>query len=551
MQNKKNPNPSTPRKKNSKGKTTAILTSAVFATSLLGMGVAPAQAVTADPGPVGDFNWEGLNWKKRTDAGAPMFNGKWNPANVINPDANGDVKLKLTNPTGNSPEAAEMISTKKGFGYGTYTVTATKDLKAMQDEVVWGCMFTYDPNATPGMNEIDLCEASAWGGGGAANWDTTQGHGYWFDAAAGPGAGNTVTTFPVPASASQTHRLVWEPGKLTFYTYAGSSTNAPLAKKTVLTGDKVPVPAKESVHFNLWAVGGNGGDAATVTPEEVTINGFEFIPGAPAYPEVFQSDISAKATELGGRLGAATGPEVTNQRDGGSYQNYEKGRILWSPSTGAHFNWYGIGETWANYGGINGVFAYPKTDEYFFGTSTVQDYQGGSILWSEARGVTTVFGAINGTWRAYDAQAGLGVPLANQVASVSNGAYQKFEKASIYWSPTYGAKVVAGAVGGQYTAAGAEKGALGYPKTAEVRGLKNGGVKQEFVGGNIYWSEASGAWTVKGKVLASWNVKSAENGTLGYPVGNEYAVTGGVAQKFQGGTLTYKTATNSFSIVYN
>lgn len=547
MDDKKNPK--TPKK--TKGKATAVITSAVFATTLLGMGVAgPAQAVTVDPGPVGDFNWEGLNWKKRTDAGAPMYNGKWNPANVINPDANGDVRLKLTNPTGNSPEAAEMLSTKEGFGYGTYDVTVAKDLTKMQDEVVWGCMFTYDSNAAPGYNEIDLCEASAWGGGGTANWDATQGHGYWIDASKGAGLGNSTITFPVPTSAVQTHRLVWEPGKLTFYTFAGEGTTAPLAKKTVMTGANVPVPAKERVHMNLWVTGGNGGNPDHVLPEEVTIKDFKFTPGAPTDPEIFQSAISEKATLLGGRLGAATGPEVTGQKDGGAYQNYEKGAILWSPATGAHFNWYGIGETWRNAGGINGTFGYPKTDEYFTGTSTIQDYQGGSILWSDARGITSVYGSINDTWRAYDAQTGLGVPLANQVASVNSGAYQLFEKANIYSSPTTGAKVVSGAVRGQYLSSGAEKGALGYPKAAEIRGLKNAGVKQEFTGGFIYWSSASGAWVSKGQIRAAWLAKGAETGTLGYPVGNEYNVTGGVAQKFEGGVITFKPASNSYTVSY-
>lgn len=544
MHDKKSPS-------NAKRKGVATLTALAFSTTLLGMGIAPAQATTVDPGPVGDFAWEGFNWKKRTDAGAPHYNGKWNPANVISPDANGHVKLKLTNPTGNAPEAAEMLSTKEGFGYGTYTTIVQKDLKAMQDEVVWGCLFTYDSNAAPGFNEIDLCEASAWGGGGTANWDATQGHGYWIDASKGAGAGNNTITFPVPASAVQTHRLVWEPNKLTFYTFAGEGTSAPLAKKTVLTGDSVPEPAKERVHFNLWVTPGNGGDPDHVSPEEVLIKDFEFIPGAPAYEEITQSAIAEKATSLNGRLGAALGPEVTGQKDGGSYQKYEKGEIIWSPNTGAYFNWYGIGEEWRNKGGITGTYGYPTTDEYIQNGTTFQDYQGGTITWSDARGIVGIYGAISETWRAYDAQAGLGAPVANRVASVNSGFYQLFDKAAIYYSPTTGAKVVAGAVRGQYNAAGAEKGALGYPTSAEIRGLKNGGVKQDFTGGKIYWSEASGAWTVKGKVLASWNVKSAENGALGYPVGNEYTVTNGIAQKFQGGTLTYKPATNSFSIVYS
>lgn len=78
MDDKKNPR--IPKK--TKSKATAVITSAVFATTLLGMGVAsPANAVTTVDPVLGDFSWKGFNWTKRTDAGAPRYNGKWNPAN--------------------------------------------------------------------------------------------------------------------------------------------------------------------------------------------------------------------------------------------------------------------------------------------------------------------------------------------------------------------------------------------------------------------------------------------------------------------------------------
>lgn len=527
-----------------------VAISAVVMIGIVGLGGSPANAATNDPGPTGDFSWEGFNWTKRSSNGAPAFNGKWNPNNVINPDVNGEVQLKITNPTGLAPESAEFYSTKEGFGYGTYTVTVQKDLADMQDEVVWGCLFTYDSNTTPGYNEIDLCEASAWGGGGSANWDPTQGHGYWFDAAAGPGVGNSTITFPVPKTSTQTHRLVWEENKLTFYTFAGSNTSAPLAKKTVMTGTKVPKPARERVHFNLWVVGGNGGEPETVTPETAILKDFEFIPGAPVYPEIVLSPIAEKAQSLNGWLGNPIGSEVAGLKNNGSSQQYEKGAIYWSPNTGAHFNWYGIGEHWRNNGGVNGLYGYPTTDEYLFGNTTIQDYEGGSILWSESKGIVTVDGAIQATWKSYDGQIGLGLPLSNKVASVNNGFVQQFEYATIYWSPTTGAKVVSGAVRGAYMSASAEKGILGYPVNAEVRGLKNGGVKQQFQGGWISWSSASGAWVTKGKIHTAWTNLKSENGALGYPISNEYTVSSGYAQKFQNGTITYKTSSNSTSVTY-
>ncbi len=251
-------------------------------------GIGQAQAadntpMADDPGPVGSFAWKGFNWQKRFWGGAPMFNASWDANNVSGPDANGYVKLSITNPTGSAPVGAEFQSTREGFGYGTYSTTVEKDVSALQKEVVWGCLFTYDPAADPGYTEIDLCEASAWGGGAAygEDWPVTQGHGYWFDATQPPGQGNNTVTFDVTSAPILTHRMVWEPGKITFETFAGEDYSGTLLKRTVLQGATVPVPAKEQIHFNLWVTGGGGGDPTHVAPETVTIRDFSFVPGIP------------------------------------------------------------------------------------------------------------------------------------------------------------------------------------------------------------------------------------------------------------------------------
>ncbi|WP_425864839.1 hypothetical protein [Arthrobacter sp. TWP1-1] len=233
-----------------------------------------------DPGPVGSFAWKGFNWQKRFWGGAPQFNQSFDPANVSNPDANGYVALTISNPSGSAPAGAEFQSTRQGFGYGTYSTTVEKNINLLQKEVVWGCLFPYDPDASPGFNEIDLCEASAWGGGASygESWPVTQGHGYWFDASKPAGEGNSTITFDVPNELILTHKLVWEPGKLTFETYAGEGYTGTLIKRTVMEGATVPVPAKEAIHFNLWVTGGGGGDPAHVAPETVILRDFSFTP---------------------------------------------------------------------------------------------------------------------------------------------------------------------------------------------------------------------------------------------------------------------------------
>lgn len=274
-------------------------------TLLLGA-VGPSQAAShkpaltpaaLDPGPAGDFNWKDLNWEKRWWSGAPQHNKSFSAGNVSNPDRNGHVTLTLTNPTGTSSVGAEFNTTRHGFGYGTYSTTVEKSLKTLQKEVVWGCLFTYDPNTAPGHTEIDLCEASSWGGGSSSGqtWPVTQGHGYWFDATKPPGVGNDTVVFPATNNPILTHRMVWEPGKITFETYSGDGYKGPLLKRTVLTGANVPVPANETIHFNLWTTAGGGGEPDRVKPEKVIVRDFSFTPRGSAASTPLLESVPAPA----------------------------------------------------------------------------------------------------------------------------------------------------------------------------------------------------------------------------------------------------------------
>lgn len=232
------------------------------------------QSLVDDPGPVGDFCWNGLNWQRRSWSGGPHYNGLYDPTNVAGPDVHGHVTLGLTNPTGSAPRAAEFNTTRRGFGYGTYSVVVEKRLDRMQREIVWGGLFTYDGDRAPGHNEIDVCEASAWG---SSTRPVVQAHGYWFDAARGPGEGSLTETFAVPETAVQTHRMVWELGRITYETFSGEGFTGALLKRTVLSAATVPVPAREAIHINLWVFGGNDGDPDHVIPEKVTVRDVSFV----------------------------------------------------------------------------------------------------------------------------------------------------------------------------------------------------------------------------------------------------------------------------------
>lgn len=151
------------------------------------------------------------------------------------------------------------------------------------------------------------------------------------------------------------------------------------------------------------------------------------------------------------------------------------------------------------------------------------------------------FGAITAKYARTGGPAGwLGNPASREVTGLrGGGAYQVFRGGSIYWSAAGGAHTIAGAIRSNWASAGAQNGKLGYPTSDEGRGLRNGGAYQAFQGGRIHWSRATGAHSTRGGILSSWAASGYERGVLGYPTTNEYAFSGGAAQNFQAGTVTW------------
>ena len=108
------------------------------------------------------------------------------------------------------------------------------------------------------------------------------------------------------------------------------------------------------------------------------------------------------------------------------------------------------------------------------------------------------------------------------------------------YSPATGAHRVQGFVLDKYSQLGFENSPLGFPVAGEAP-LKDLGRYSRFEGGNIYWSPLSGAWSVRNGALAdTWGAQGFENGRLGYPVSDEFAVPGGIQQNFQTGFIVVR-----------
>lgn len=196
---------------------------------------------------------------------------------------------------------------------------------------------------------------------------------------------------------------------------------------------------------------------------------------------------------------------------------------------------------WLRLGGARGLLGAPTTDE----TATPDrvgaftHFERGSIYWSPSTGAHEVHGSFRGYWAARGWERSfLGFPVTNEFPA-GRGVGQHFQGGSLYWSPATGPHEVHGAFYGRWASLGWERSFLGFPTSDELPAL--GGVFQRFQGGTLYWSPATGAHPVSGAFYGYWAAQGWERGSLGYPTSGGYRINGGagVAQDFQGGTLTW------------
>ncbi len=156
-----------------------------------------------------------------------------------------------------------------------------------------------------------------------------------------------------------------------------------------------------------------------------------------------------------------------------------------------------------------------------------------SIYWSPATNAHQVGGLIREKWGQLGWESGfLGYPISREIR-VNNGSYNNFQGGSIYWSEKTGAHQIGGLILDKWRTV-----PLGFPKTDEFV-CAGGGRGNHFEFGSIYWSPQSGTHVVKGKILEKWEELGFERSKYGFPTSDEYDVKGGgKAQQFQGGVLS-------------
>ena len=253
--------------------------------------------------------------------------------------------------------------------------------------------------------------------------------------------------------------------------------------------------------------------------------------------------IGQRWLEIGGAegvLGAPIQQAVCSSRDGACYQNFQRGAISWTSSTGAWETYGGIRAKWRSTGFESGPLGYPVGAPVATSGGVYQTFQSGAIGWAAISGAFASTGTIGARWLSLAASGGtLGSPITDVICGMrDSGCYQDFANGAITSTAASGTWETYGDIRARWRATGFESGVLGYPVGAPVCGTKDDGCYQNFQNGAISWTSKTGAWETYGDIRAYWRAQNFESGYLGYPTGAPSRDAQGLlSQVFQGGTV--------------
>lgn len=332
----------------------------------------------------------------------------------------------------------------------------------------------------------------------------------------------------------------------------------------------------------------SGGDGGTLGPR----NG-DVYPAGPGFgqnfaggkifftPEtgahIMQGAILEKYESLGGPadsdLGFPTideGPGRAPDSRNTTFSASDKPVIFFTPATGARVVRGPINAAWDKLGGSAGRLGVPAEDEVYKGDVVSQKFTGGELTYDiRKKTFTTVppelaaelgdlqfpddpTAAINAARRAAGGPLGpLGAADGAPSPVGKDGLRQNFAGGAIFYTPATGANVVTGQVLAKYESVGGPEGDLGFPITSEVDGgLPTASRMSSFAADDkpvIFWTPDHGAVIVRGAMAAAWERLDGAKGPLGAPMADQTETGGVVTQRFTGGVVSWDSSKNTFT----
>jgi uncharacterized protein with LGFP repeats len=295
-------------------------------------------------------------------------------------------------------------------------------------------------------------------------------------------------------------------------------------------------------------------------------------------PRSMMGAILDKYEALGGPAASDLGFPTMNEARGlagpdsrvSTFSASDKPLIYWTADHGAFVVRGAINAAWDKLGSSGGALGVPVSDETYDGEIATQAFSSGRVSWNRLTKAFTTdppnlasqltdlqvpidpTAAINMAWRAAGGPSGpLGAKQGDQYPIGGDGLAQNFAGGKIFFSPATGANAVEGDVLAKYESLGGPGGTLGFPIANEADGgLKPASRVCAFAANDmpvIFWTPDHGALVVRGAIRAAWDKLLGPTGKLGAPVGEQTAHKDVITQKFTGGQIAWNQAKNTFS----
>jgi hypothetical protein len=171
--------------------------------------------------------------------------------------------------------------------------------------------------------------------------------------------------------------------------------------------------------------------------------------------------------ENGSVLGATVYGEIATA--GGRAQRYQNGRISARTGIGARETVGAIAQRYEAVGAEAGALGFPVSAPLAVAGGSASRFERGRISWSPQTGAWDLRAQIAADYEQRGAEQGrLGFPTrADTAVGDGRGRFASFEHGRISWSPTTGAHALTGPILERYLQLGAETGTLGYPTSDE------------------------------------------------------------------------------------